>query len=303
MVLSIAIHECKPIAFISSVHYSPSSSKWRFSQFDCHSKVYDVDCHRNAWNSFGCCWLFVCLSTIRWIVPTDIDCSDCSQSIITHEPTSGASMGSCKSCTSTPDHNHTNSNIIQCYKSQDSSLEDNLITKCSSLNRIKNVLNEKEKFIQYIQSNENSKHFLNDYIHIVEYHDDACDLTDINIELIQKYAYESCDMNNCIHLNDHFRRSDKVEGDRSIFYEDHFNQLHCLFYHLFDLSLRTDQTTQPTDVANDNNDIYFDQEFGGIRDGILARREKSLNDIPRYNNNENSKYNLKVVGMYLIRTP
>lgn len=186
-----------------------------------------------------------------------------------------------------------------CYLNDNLLLRQDLISNCASLQRIANIADSKDIAMDNIDQ------FLNDYIHIICQHDNVYDLKQIKRELIDKYNHKQCDISNCPHFNAHFRRDEQKRNEtndqeltdytKSLFYKEHLNQLHCFLFHLFDISLRTDIDFNPKyDETVDNQ--YFDYRFKRMRDLILTKRGKYLGDVDRYTN-ENSKYNLKTIGM------
>eukprot|EP01084_Bolivina_argentea_P311467 539127_1 len=141
--------------------------------------------------------------------------------------------------------------------------------------------------------NQTYKSFLDDYIHVIEKHNDGFD--DITHLLIKQYSYlnQSCNAENCPLLLRHHRDRKHAENEQTpqdnddfIFYRDILDDVHCYLCHLYDTALRVDmknfETTDKDTYLHDENDKYFDITFSNICD-VINSKTKKLKEINGFN--------------------
>eukprot|EP01084_Bolivina_argentea_P160388 279298_1 len=150
------------------------------------------------------------------------------------------------------------------------------------------------------------KHFLDDYIHIVNNHMTATDLTLVAEELVIDHGFFKCDVKTCQKVSRHYRRTRntnneneddvKREPHKYAFLADCFDQLHHFFFHLFDIGMKIHDINVKNDIINENDDfdsLYIDNALQERRQLILLRRKQCGLDLYRYTAG-NNKYNLNV---------
>eukprot|EP01084_Bolivina_argentea_P060716 110906_1 len=94
---------------------------------------------------------------------------------------------------------------------------------------------------------------LNDYIHIISH-----DNLDALYDFVCSFDFKHCDFNNCKLLRRHFsrrfRQKDQKNTDMLLrFWTDIMDSIHCYFFHLYDLGLRTKQN-KVIEVKDDDNE-------------------------------------------------
>ena len=109
-----------------------------------------------------------------------------------------------------------------------------------------NTATDRDKLVKF--ASDVYKGLLNDYIHIIDYHNDSIQLEEISHILYEIYEFNTCDIDKCgkklRYRKD--RSNEEMNVDPSldpqyVFYRELFNQIHCYLYHLFDLGLRIRQ--------------------------------------------------------------
>ena len=91
------------------------------------------------------------------------------------------------------------------------------------------------------------KGLLNDFIHIITYHNDTIELEEIQEILLKDSDTNPCDISNCLMASRYHRdrTKDDIKCDDDeihMFYRDIMDQIHCYLYHLFDMGLRRSST-------------------------------------------------------------
>eukprot|EP01084_Bolivina_argentea_P008581 16048_1 len=122
---------------------------------------------------------------------------------------------------------------------------------------------DKDKFIKYIT--ETYTQFLNDYIHIMDKHNN--DIEEISESMVRDFSLmNTCDIKNCSLLRNHFRDRNyaknelKADDINMTFYIDIMNCMHCHLYHLYDIGMRVkmDEKNKNIIINNNNKIQYFD---------------------------------------------
>ena len=105
-------------------------------------------------------------------------------------------------------------------------------------------------FIKQMNENEEYKDILNDYIHMMSYHDN-----ELELELINK-PLDPCDLSSCACALRHHKREELVvmkeiqDKDKSLkFYSLVMDSLHFYLYHLYDVELRIKPNTEITRIC------------------------------------------------------
>ena len=125
------------------------------------------------------------------------------------------------------------------------------------------------KLVNYCNNAYNAGSLLDDYIHIVETHNDQ--LEDIFHLLLTQYNMKYCDVLKCSLVIRHYRdrrnvpilnTDDEPIDQEFLYYRDLFDQMHCYLYHLYDMGLRV-----KWDHMNEGKlteDSVFDAKFASM---------------------------------------
>eukprot|EP01084_Bolivina_argentea_P076524 138702_1 len=156
-----------------------------------------------------------------------------------------------------------------------------------------NVMNnktDKNKFVGFCHVMHKS--LLDDFIHILEKHNNENDLEDIFSILCNQHAM-NCNISNCKLSLRHFRNRNNDEhyndkDDEFVFYRDIFDGIHFFLFHLYDTGMRV-KMSHKTGVINDSKDDeqqdeqkYIDYAFLKICQ-IIKEKKKKLAKIKGLN--------------------
>eukprot|EP01083_Nonionella_stella_P055838 147208_1 len=191
-----------------------------------------------------------------------------------------------------------------------------IIDKCECLQRIRVAMKHfdllsdgdgkgdenKEIFVSFCNETYKNKHLLDDYCHVIKEHSN--DLNQIKDELIDKYQFDACDVNQCHKVKRYYgrrkqqRQEEKTENDALDddnayrFYVDLFDQLHHFIYHLYDVGLRTEVVqNEPDDDGKEIDLSSIDRAFAE-RIQIISQKTEQCPDDDRFRS-FNNKYTLQ----------
>eukprot|EP01083_Nonionella_stella_P110777 324400_1 len=200
-----------------------------------------------------------------------------------------------------------------CIKRGDTS---SIIDNCDCLQRMRvamkhfNLLSDddsnrdenKEIFLSFCDEVYKNQHLLDDYCHVIKEHSN--DLNQIKDELIDKYQFDACDVNQCHKVKRYYgrrkqqRQEEKTENDALDddnayrFYVDLFDQLHHFIYHLYDVGLRTEVVqNEPDDDGKEIDLSSIDRAFAE-RIQIISQKTEQCPDDDRFRS-FNNKYTLQ----------
>eukprot|EP01084_Bolivina_argentea_P234299 394456_1 len=138
----------------------------------------------------------------------------------------------------------------------------NALKHCQSLNVQNNVLDQKcfAKFMSI-----NHLPILNNYIHIINEHQDA--LSEIYDIIVSQFNFKPCELMHCVLMQRHNRnrtnlhetkQNSKNENDLQVsVWMDTMDSIHCYLFHLYDLGFRTKKVENDDDIKC--NAIKFDK--------------------------------------------
>eukprot|EP01083_Nonionella_stella_P055837 147206_1 len=224
----------------------------------------------------------------------------------------------CSACTyknpsSTTTRLSFESDSRMCIKRGDTS---SIIDNCDCLQRMRvamkhfNLLSDddsnrdenKEIFLSFCDEVYKNQHLLDDYCHVIKEHSN--DLNQIKDELIDKYQFDACDVNQCHKVKRYYgrrkqqRQEEKTENDALDddnayrFYVDLFDQLHHFIYHLYDVGLRTEVVqNEPDDDGKEIDLSSIDRAFAE-RIQIISQKTEQCPDDDRFRS-FNNKYTLQ----------
>eukprot|EP01084_Bolivina_argentea_P197595 338587_1 len=120
------------------------------------------------------------------------------------------------------------------------------ILSCLSLKRITSALTEQKQC-----DNQNALILLNDYLHLLEYHD-----SDEEFWLIYNTLGPNCQLRNCISFQRNYRQIRdslrKLQAQDRII-QQLFDKIHCYYYHSFDIGFRKTYTKTYTKNKSERN--------------------------------------------------
>eukprot|EP01084_Bolivina_argentea_P094371 169649_1 len=160
---------------------------------------------------------------------------------------------------------------------------------------------DKETIIKFV--NETYKLFLEDYIHIIDKHNNH--LENIHKIMVEKYNPNVCNIRTCplIYRHNRNRNNDKniaafdnVSDENTLFYVDLLDTIHTYFVHLKDIGMRVKINEIKIDKKDANEGKYqcYDEQFANICKVIKTKQER-LEKINGFNNRfeHNNKFNMK----------
>ena len=214
------------------------------------------------------------------------------------------------------------------------------IEKCQCLERIIYALKyydtldmetDYNKLIDFCQIT--YKGLLNDYIHVIDRHNDSIQLEQISNLLYEMYEFKVCDIDKC-GKQFKYRKGPANEGQkvaskfdlepRCKFYKELLDQIHCYLYHQFDLGLRVRPSRQQNiglepqySISNNNkfniisddtgktDDLFMDGLYDHLSNMNLSKvvdmlkyeeydTEALLDDVPAKSNADLSQSNINV---------
>eukprot|EP01084_Bolivina_argentea_P304299 525476_1 len=143
---------------------------------------------------------------------------------------------------------------------------------------------------------ETYKSVLDDYIEILERHNNQNDLEGIFQLLITQYDLKECNIMNCklAWRYNRNRENDQIEKDHEYtFYRDVIDQIHCYLYHLYDMAFRIKRKQNSSGhmkQIDEDNKQWKDSAFTFIYNTINKKKQqlKQINVFSnsRFNNNK-----------------
>ena len=157
---------------------------------------------------------------------------------------------------------------------------------------------------------------LDDFIHIIDKHNDSIQLEKIFEIMVEKYDMEHCQILNCSmairHQRD--RRKDNQEqmilfdGSRLdseyVFYRDLMDQIHCYLYHLYDTGLRVkiDYDEKQQNIMHESDVDYTFLKIKQVvhQTKVAIKQSNRFND-KKYESNKFSlsSFNHNQIGIYV----
>ncbi len=198
------------------------------------------------------------------------------------------------------------------YKSKCEPVVNNIIKECKYLFRLTTAL----KYYDILKTSDSKisqdiftqfcdamyVDLLDDVAHFNAEH--AYEIKPILAELIQKYGFKICRVNDCVFTNRHYderrpfhvisnKKSNPADTDPEyIFYEQIMDAFHFNIFHLYDVGLRCKLTHE--DAKEFDPDQYnhcIDTKFAKLRDIIHNKRKQYAN--PRFSARDN-KFNISI---------
>eukprot|EP01084_Bolivina_argentea_P279157 477212_1 len=123
---------------------------------------------------------------------------------------------------------------------------------------------------------------LDDFIHVLDEHNNEPDLDLIFNLLANTGEFMECNVNKCTfamryHRDRHNDTQSTDEDPQFIFYRDLMDQIHCFLYHLYDTGLRIKSPHKKhahTDTTDDNK-AWFDENFASICDALNKTKQQT----------------------------
>eukprot|EP01084_Bolivina_argentea_P304209 525312_1 len=154
---------------------------------------------------------------------------------------------------------------IKCCKSIDGGCEftKNVIKACKHYLRSSSQIKNKDELINFCETKYQSS-LLNDFIHILDEHNNETDLNKIMKLLFNHNLRNECDIINCqlslrYHRNRRYdfqiKSNDKIQSMdyRFIFWQDIMDQIHLYLYHLYDIGMRLHKSKRHSNTINIDN--------------------------------------------------
>ncbi len=175
---------------------------------------------------------------------------------------------------------------------------------------IKMTKQERKNIFMHFNDVVYKKQLLNDYIHIINKHNNSKQLLHIQNELKTKYNVTVCDISKCMKLRTHYRRgrrevktndNNNKQDTKYEFYCDCYHKFHHQIFHLFEMGLRSipseDEEKKET-KENDNDNVglaFVDEQFKTKRDLIIKQRKQcQIDDFMERYNDINNKFNIHI---------
>eukprot|EP01084_Bolivina_argentea_P280657 480002_1 len=162
-------------------------------------------------------------------------------------------------------------------------------TNCNCTKRVITALNDFQSLD--VTNNEDDNHklvllcekqyksILDDFIHLIQNHNNDSDLNQIWKLAITQHDFVKCDINKCASKERYYRdrrnnKQHKMEDENVIFYRDLLDQIHCFIFHLYDSGLRIKKKDITAKIENINNNSWFDETFSTICDEVKAKKKE-----------------------------
>eukprot|EP01084_Bolivina_argentea_P203120 346963_1 len=166
------------------------------------------------------------------------------------------------------------------YDPENCSSVDRLVWCLKYFNSLKNVTDDKNNQMEFVDFMENKyTNYLNDIIHLINSHEQH--LENINKLLFTKYGFKRCDITLCLFSDRHSKVTEPQNSDTDPifrFYQNTLDSVHYYIFHLFDLGLRT----LTNDYCNQQMNSTQQQDLSTCFDTAFSSKKKNIHNKKKH---------------------